>query len=952
MFLLPLIVVVVTVHAAGNTWRNLGSSPTLVARHSLTAVTLKRQSSDAAGTVFVHGGRDDVFNFRDVRSRGASDATWSSGASNATVFRRDHCAVAINDATQMLVFGGYGSGSSSEAATAPLLGQLDVYTVSSNAWQTLPAGPSARARMSCVVHRQGSLIVFGGITAQGRSNELWRFDFGPRRWENLTPQMTGDVPLALSGHTATIVNGDTMLVFGGFRDASFELREVRLLDLTTLEWRLRVSPSAAQPLARESHAALPINNATQVVFFGGISNGAFLEDAWLLEPLSGVWVQLARPAGAPSRRGAVGATASLSGAVAFLVGGTDGLLKTDMFEYTPPSCSPACLNFGLCDGVRCVCDNTGFSGAQCQTPVCSPACQNGGQCVAPNTCSCATATRNGGAAYGRQCEGFCGDRVVQSPQEACDDGNSAAGDCCVACQPESFDTQCRAAAGACDVAERCEGRTACPADRFVNGTVCRAIAGPCDRAEQCDGTQAQCPSDAFVAAGVVCRAKDARNECDIADVCSGTAPACPPDRFQPIGTPCNNNDTCTAGTDTCSSAGVCVSGASTCNCNTPAECDDRNPCTVDSCTNRRCEHAAGNAGTSCRPKAGECDIAEVCDGVLPFCPRDRVEMFGTLCRASMGDCDLPELCDGRSAACGADAKLAGDVCRRSLGVCDVEERCNGVDNGCPPNALRSNTTVCRNGTSTCDPPEYCSGTATQCDVVNYFSPINSPCDDGDLCSSNDRCQRGGACVGDPVTPCARFDLPTPPPPPGATPQPTVIDEAQACYLLRDNCELCTQLAACGYCATHGGKAGACNPEAVQQQCIDIGGTWNVPCDSLSLPAPTPPVTPVPTRMRPSPTPTTSPAPISPRPSPETTTRPVQRVTVVEPFGTLTLPDVFRPSNSSDDGPLGLGWGTVSGVSLEWIFVGGLVVLLLIVCCGCGIFAIRVKRAREIGRGRR
>jgi hypothetical protein len=83
--------------------------------------------------------------------------------------------------------------------------------------------------------------------------------------------------------------------------------------------------------------------------------------------------------------------------------------------------------------------------------------------------------------------------------------------------------------GECDVAESCDGASgACPSDAFVAaGAVCRAAMGECDVAESCDGASGACPSDGFAAAGTVCRS--AVGACDVAESCVGTSTVCAPD---------------------------------------------------------------------------------------------------------------------------------------------------------------------------------------------------------------------------------------------------------------------------------------------------------------------------------------------------------------------------------------------------------------------------------------
>ncbi|MBX7191713.1 MAG: hypothetical protein K1X94_06635 [Sandaracinaceae bacterium] len=109
---------------------------------------------------------------------------------------------------------------------------------------------------------------------------------------------------------------------------------------------------------------------------------------------------------------------------------------------------------------------------------------------------------------------------------------------CVPSGPSGAGTECRAVAGPCDVAERCDGTSmACPPDRFDETRMrCRDAAGSCDLPEVCSGMSAACPPDLRVGAGVPCR--PAVGACDRAESCDGTSPTCPMDGFQPSTTLC------------------------------------------------------------------------------------------------------------------------------------------------------------------------------------------------------------------------------------------------------------------------------------------------------------------------------------------------------------------------------------------------------------------------------
>jgi cysteine-rich repeat protein len=221
----------------------------------------------------------------------------------------------------------------------------------------------------------------------------------------------------------------------------------------------------------------------------------------------------------------------------------------------------------------------------------------------------------------------CGNSIVESG-EACDDGNTAEGDCCSAvCQLEPSGSVCRAAAGACDLEETCDGASdQCPADAKSTAE-CRAAAGACDVAESCDGSGDACPADVLEPATTACRA--AAGVCDLLETCSGSDPQCPTD---------------------------------------------------------------AKSTAECRAAAGVCDVAEACDGVGDACPADAFLTVGTECRTAAGVCDFAETCTGGDAQCPADvfvpngspceegdACTDGDTCTAGTCVAGPELDCDDAD---------------------------------------------------------------------------------------------------------------------------------------------------------------------------------------------------------------------------------------------------------------------------------
>jgi hypothetical protein len=72
----------------------------------------------------------------------------------------------------------------------------------------------------------------------------------------------------------------------------------------------------------------------------------------------------------------------------------------------------------------------------------------------------------------------------------------------------------------------------------------------------------------------------------------------------------------------------------------------------DACCNETCDDRLA-AGTECRPAAGPCDAAEICNG-RDACPADKLAAAGTECRPAASVCNVAEECDGASVTCPDD----------------------------------------------------------------------------------------------------------------------------------------------------------------------------------------------------------------------------------------------------------------------------------------------------------
>ena len=408
----------------------------------------------------------------------------------------------------------------------------------------------------------------------------------------------------------------------------------------------------------------------------------------------------------------------------------------DSNECTQDTCSATldCVfNPTPLNGMSCSDNDVCTTNDTCSGGTCIPGipldCDDSNPCTI-DTCDSVLGCQNTPGNAGTVCRASVG---VCDIEEVCDGVNAM---CPLPDAKEPVTTVCRPTTGDCDLTTFCDGiNNACPPEQFEpNTTVCRSSGGICDVEEFCDGTTENCPTDAVLPNTIICRPSTDGNICDPEELCDGVNKLCPSDTLNANGTPCDDGDACTT-SDTCQS-GICVGGV-------PPNCDDSNVCTIDTCNILTgCVNTPGNNGTICRATNGVCDTEELCDGISAMCPLDIFEPITTVCRASAGICDIEETCTGSTADCPIDIfEPITTVCRVVAGICDLEETCTGTMANCPSDLVQ-NSTICRASTEIdCDPQELCDGVNTDC-PTDLFSPNNTPCTDGNACTTNDTCSNG------------------------------------------------------------------------------------------------------------------------------------------------------------------------------------------------------------------
>ncbi len=215
-------------------------------------------------------------------------------------------------------------------------------------------------------------------------------------------------------------------------------------------------------------------------------------------------------------------------------------------------------------------------------------------------------------------------------------------------------------------------------------------------------------------------------------------------------------------------------------CTKDSDCDDKNPCTADSCVSGKCVYANTTAacddGSACTTGDG-CKDGKCVGGSAPNCD-DANPCTDDSCDAAKGCVNAPNAvtCSDGNVCTTGDYCSGGKCLADAVTTCTDNDPC--TDNACDPQlgcVFTANTSPCDDGDA-CTLADHCSedvcsGTPDTCDdgnvctvdlcaaggCIHSIPDLFVTCDDGNVCTSEDHCT-GASCQGYPVV-CAGSENP-------------------------------------------------------------------------------------------------------------------------------------------------------------------------------------------------
>ena len=176
----------------------------------------------------------------------------------------------------------------------------------------------------------GRLVVVGGFARPSAQEPalaaVHLFDLAARSWARVA--VGGPAPAARGNHSAALLGGSRLAVFGGETPAAqVALGDLHVLDLEAMAWldlgqrAAGAAGGAPEPAPRSAHLAAAAPGGRHMLVFGGGCNSRCFGDLWALDSETWAWWRPDCRGAAPAAR--AGHAGALVGAQWVIAGGGD-----------------------------------------------------------------------------------------------------------------------------------------------------------------------------------------------------------------------------------------------------------------------------------------------------------------------------------------------------------------------------------------------------------------------------------------------------------------------------------------------------------------------------------------------------------------------------------------------------------------------------------------------------
>ena len=200
--------------------------------------------------------------------------------------------------------------------------------------QSIEFWPSKRHGHAMVYNeRVEKIILFGGDTEDGCSDETWVYDYNNNKW---TKKETHNSPPPRKYHSMVYLNDwGLVFMFGGQGNVGC-YDDTWIYDFNTNSWNNITNPSNPRPSPRQQTAMAYYDTYNVVILFGGREGNAHYDDTWEYSYSGNTWTIISPKGGVkPSARSGHAMAAGSSFFGALLYGGSSNIMKGETWIYEP-----------------------------------------------------------------------------------------------------------------------------------------------------------------------------------------------------------------------------------------------------------------------------------------------------------------------------------------------------------------------------------------------------------------------------------------------------------------------------------------------------------------------------------------------------------------------------------------------------------------------------------------
>ena len=136
------------------------------------------------------------------------------------------------------------------------------------------------------------IIMFGGYDGSNALGDTWLYEINENRWTNLSPAIIGGTLTARLGMGLVHIDGDQVIMFGGWSPDTGFLGDTWLYDLSDNIWKQITPTVVGGTLSIRSNMSICNIGDGRAIMFGGKSGTNYLNETWLFEIANNTWTKL------------------------------------------------------------------------------------------------------------------------------------------------------------------------------------------------------------------------------------------------------------------------------------------------------------------------------------------------------------------------------------------------------------------------------------------------------------------------------------------------------------------------------------------------------------------------------------------------------------------------------------------------------------------------------------